>query len=375
MSRISALDGLRGVAIALVLLWHSVFAAYTPSLLLQRLLLVGKLSWSGVDLFFVLSGFLIGGILVDARESPRYFRTFYLRRVFRILPLSLGLACLYFLTAFFLPRLNEWLGYTETAIPAWTFFVFLQNFWMASLGDFAAGPLGVTWSLAVEEQFYLIAPWIVRKLSTRHLVFVLSAAIIAAPCPRALLLYELPHGAFADYVLMPCRADALSFGILCAILWRTPQAWSWLARHSSYLLAAWMLLVVPLAWLSLRNSDFESPEMVTAGYTLLAAFYACSLLAALLQKPLAWERLLNVRPLRKLGQLAFCVYLIHFPLLRLGKKYVTLLLSHLSIEHHAGGLSLVFGNLTGLVATIAIAQLSWKYFEEPLLRMGHRYRY
>src|SRR5882724_10785668 len=85
--RIPALDGLRGIAILLVLLAHSVFhTTFQSHPSLNRLLAVGRLSWSGVDLFFVLSGFLIGGILLDHRESPKYFKSFYIRRVYRILP-------------------------------------------------------------------------------------------------------------------------------------------------------------------------------------------------------------------------------------------------------------------------------------------------
>jgi peptidoglycan/LPS O-acetylase OafA/YrhL len=85
--RVPALDGLRGVAILLVLLRHSFFGLESQSSLLSAFLAAGRLTWSGVDLFFVLSGFLIGGILLDARKSPRYFSTFYIRRAYRILPL------------------------------------------------------------------------------------------------------------------------------------------------------------------------------------------------------------------------------------------------------------------------------------------------
>jgi hypothetical protein len=87
LRRIPELDGLRGIAILLVLLWHAVFQIQPHSTLLTRILSLGSLSWSGVDLFFVLSGFLIGGILLDEKHSPRYFETFYARRAYRILPL------------------------------------------------------------------------------------------------------------------------------------------------------------------------------------------------------------------------------------------------------------------------------------------------
>lgn len=113
ISRIPALDGLRGLAILLVLLWHCLFAEFTPIALIRKLLFVGKLSWSGVDLFFVLSGFLIGGILLDARSSPRYFQTFYLRRAFRILPLYFLVLSLYVGCYLSIPNFSNWLASTR----------------------------------------------------------------------------------------------------------------------------------------------------------------------------------------------------------------------------------------------------------------------
>jgi peptidoglycan/LPS O-acetylase OafA/YrhL len=124
--RIPALDGLRGVAILLVLLWHLAFDKIPTSGPLSYLFALGRLSWSGVDLFFVLSGFLIGGILLDARDSSRYFKTFYLRRGFRILPLYGVVTGLYILDYLLSPGTSP--------IPLASYPTFTQNFWMAYLG-------------------------------------------------------------------------------------------------------------------------------------------------------------------------------------------------------------------------------------------------
>src|SRR6516225_2852466 len=140
-ARIPALDGLRGIAIGLVLLRHAIFGVTsvegieTHSPFTSALVAAGQLTWSGVDLFFVLSGFLIGGILLDARESPRYFQTFYFRRAYRILPL-------YFVTlAIFLFQHLPWMSalmrpgrFQPLEIPGWAYATFTQNFWMAALG-------------------------------------------------------------------------------------------------------------------------------------------------------------------------------------------------------------------------------------------------
>jgi peptidoglycan/LPS O-acetylase OafA/YrhL len=374
-ARIPALDGLRGIAILLVLLWHGVFAQYSPSPLLTKLLSAGKLSWSGVDLFFVLSGFLIGGILLDAREAHFYFRAFYLRRVCRILPLYLLVVSLYLLCYLSIPGFSAWLGFDVLHIPAWTFFLFVQNFWMVPLGQFGAGPLGITWSLAIEEQFYLTVPWIIRKLSGGHLIALLLSVVIAAPVLRTLLFFTLQHGGFADYVLMPCRADALCMGVLCSVLLREPHAWTWIQRKFAFVGTLGVMLLLALVWLSVRNTDVFSAPMVTVGYSLLALFYSCGLLAALAKKPRLFERFLTIQPLRQLGKIAYCVYLIHYPMLRLGNKAVAASLRDLAVIHHAGGISVLLGDALGFAATLFLACLSWRFLEQPALRRGHRYRY
>jgi peptidoglycan/LPS O-acetylase OafA/YrhL len=124
--RVPALDGLRGIAILLVLLWHGVFQIQPQSTSTARLLSLGSLSWSGVDLFFVLSGFLIGGILLDEKDSPRYFKTFYVRRAYRILPLYGLLLSAQFLTrSSFLPR---WIAqFSSDPVPLWSYLSFTQN--------------------------------------------------------------------------------------------------------------------------------------------------------------------------------------------------------------------------------------------------------
>ena len=142
-ARIPALDGLRGIAIGLVLLRHAIFGVTsvegieTHSPFTSALVACGQLTWSGVDLFFVLSGFLIGGILLDARPSPRYFQTFYIRRAYRILPLYLvvvGLSLVPHLFAEFSPARAA--HTSPLPFPWWAYATFTQNFWMAHVGRF-----------------------------------------------------------------------------------------------------------------------------------------------------------------------------------------------------------------------------------------------
>src|SRR5579859_2743785 len=182
--RIPELDGLRGLAILLVIIchyfansehaqlgffWHHFFSALTAC-------------WSGVDLFFILSGFLIGGILLGSRQSPRYFSTFYMRRVHRILPVYYGWILLYVLIFGGIRLLTPNSGIVNATdlLPVPYYALFLQN----SFGGFT--PLewkwfAVTWSLAVEEQFYLFAPLLVRWISESRLIILIVGTTILAP--------------------------------------------------------------------------------------------------------------------------------------------------------------------------------------------------
>lgn len=143
-----------------------------------------------------------------------------------------------------------------TRIPWWTLFLLLQNLAMASAGAFSHGGLGVTWSLAIEEQFYLTLPLVIRRLTSRFLVYVLAAAIVAAFLFRAWLIHLGPHSAFAAYVLTPSRADALAIGVLCALWVRSEGGWNSLVAHRRWLYAAFVALALGLLLLLSKGYGF-----------------------------------------------------------------------------------------------------------------------
>lgn len=223
-SRYAELDGLRGLAILMVLVWHYVGVPLKsaelggqPSGLSQGL----SLAWSGVDLFFVLSGFLIGGILLDNKEGSNYFRAFYARRVCRIFPLYfLFLLAFFVLLAFpYSPALFGgafgWLF--GNPMPSWSYLTLTQNFAMVQEGKFGPNWLTVTWSLAVEEHFYLVLPFLIWLVPKKGLPYVLAGLILAVPLSRVILLDLYPGlGQMSSYLLSPFRADALLLGVLCA---------------------------------------------------------------------------------------------------------------------------------------------------------------
>ena len=368
-TRIPALDGLRGIAILLVLLCHAVFENYSSSKVLSQLLIIGRLSWSGVDLFFVLSGFLIGGILLDAKDSPHYFKTFYVRRAYRILPLYgvvLALFSLRFLTS---QGSAGPLGhFSPSSIPWVSYVTFTQNIWMALLGTFGAGVMAATWSLAVEEQFYLTVPLVIRKTGRYHLTSVLSSVILAAPVVRTALHVFSENGNLAGYVLMPCRADALCLGVLCALLVRTARSWKFLLAHRTALCRLTGCLSLGLIVLTVWGDKTSTP-MVTIGYSWLALFYTGCLLIAITRANVTIERMLCNRSLMQLGGLAYCTYLLHLPFMEASRRLLGLRFAYSSPSTQ------FIGGLIGVLVTLGVAKLSWTFFEKPLLRRGHAHRY
>ena len=305
--RIPALDGLRGIAILLVLLHHSVFLGRSERPWVNWMLGAGRLTWTGVDLFFVLSGFLIGGILLDAKYSPNYFKAFYIRRAFRILPLyylviGVTLLCSSLSLA---PTGPE----TIAAIPSLAYLSFTQNFWKAGIPSLRA-----TWSLCVEEQFYLTFPLLIRLVSRRHLITSLAMIVVAAPALRYLLQDRGRESAgYFCYVLMPCRADALALGVLSAILVRSKRAWIVLRTRRHGLLAISSVLFLGMIYMTCRGYHPYEPPMSTLGFSWVALFYTAVLLFAVsTESPIA-QRFLCNRGLRACGMIAYSGYLLHIP--------------------------------------------------------------
>jgi peptidoglycan/LPS O-acetylase OafA/YrhL len=371
-SRIPELDGLRGFAILEVISIHYLYHpnANLPAGLhfLQSFFALG---WTGVDLFFVLSGFLIGGILLDVRASPNYFNTFYIRRFFRIVPLYyLWLFCLIGLV--FLRGSTFFQTQSAQAGIDWRLlghFLFLQNLWANHYSTLAVWWLGVTWSLAIEEQFYLIAPFLVRFLSKRNLIIFLSLVILAAPCCRLLVRLLLHKPGHAIYRLTPFRADALALGMLAAVFWRVPEFRAWLIGNKKI---SYAIFVVLLAGMSVLGIWFQSPDSSltrTVGYSWIALFYVSLLLIALTDAAGPIARIARIAWLGEWGRISYCIYLIHAA----AKYFCTNLLTHSGNQFTLWRSGAAI--LLAVTITFGIAKLSCRFLEAPLLQKGHRYKY
>jgi len=340
-TRSALLDAVRGVAILQVLIWHYWVPGFARSELPGMHLLTAllNLSWTGVDLFFVLSGFLIGGILIDHRQDANLLSVFYGRRVLRILPLY-ALVLVPFL-----------LNGADAAI---SYATFTQNVVWAAAGHWGPQWIGVTWSLAVEEQFYLVLPALIRLVPPARLPIVLLALIALAPVAR--LLAWLGFGnPYASYMLMPCRMDALFAGVIVAWLSRQPHMVRHLLHNTGPLRAVIGISGAGVLLLLTSGGEALSPPLWSIGYTVIACFYAALLLELTLRPP---DLPSPIHLLGGFGLRAYGIYLLHRPV-------------EIIVER------LIATGLLGLIAatglTLIAAALSWRLIEQPCISLGHRF--
>jgi peptidoglycan/LPS O-acetylase OafA/YrhL len=372
--RIPQLDGIRGTAISLVIIWHFVVSPMTQAAhqgAVSRVVAhIGLLTWSGVDLFFVLSGFLIGGILIDAKDSPNYFSTFYVRRAFRILPVYLFVVTTYAVLWGFAAGHHAILRETfGSPMPWYVYFTFTQNFWLAHHA-WDAVYLTLSWSLAVEEQFYLLLPAIIRFLPRPWLLPVATTLGFGSAIARSALYlhYGSPWGT-AAYTLIISRADALMLGVICAVLLRDDRCKQFLAENVWIIKTCLAIFGLGVAVLTYNGWGMGTMPMCTLGFTCVALFYTSVLMIAMVSPEGILSRVFRARWLMWLGTIAYALYLFHEIVLDAVFRLVF---------HHAPFLANGFNALAALLALVvalSLAWLSWKFFESKLVKVGHRFVY
>jgi peptidoglycan/LPS O-acetylase OafA/YrhL len=360
MKRVVQLDGVRGVAILFVLVWHYLASRIVaePGSLADSLKTALSLTWSGVDLFFVLSGFLIMGILLDHQDSPNYFRVFYFRRACRIFPvyflLLLVYACL--ATPVNSDPGTEWL--LANPHPLWSYATFTQNICMGLRGDFGPHWLGITWSLAIEEQFYLVMPLLVLVLKRRNLAGVLIVLILAAP-----ILRQISFGFYA-YVNTPWRSDSLLSGALLALLVRSVPVLAWVRNRTRLLAAVFLALLMGAAILTLQPEAFG-----VWNHFWLAGLYSVFILMTYASDGSRLTAVLRTRWFVWFGRRSYGIYMFHEAISGLlfarFRKVVPVVQTTEDLAV----------TIAALVLTFALAELSFQLIESPFLSLGQRYKY
>ena len=360
---IPALDGLRGVAIGLVLFCHSVLQLFWPLApihhpLMRLLVRVLGAGWSGVDLFFVLSGFLITRILLRVRGERRNLGVFYVRRALRILPLYLGVLVMVFGVLANVPGASDLVARIAPA-QGWLW-LHCSNLGLALHPDLplSAGWLRLThfWSLSLEEEFYLLWPFMVFALPARALGASCAAYAVVAWLVR---LACLVAGAPSPLALALVRADGLALGALAALAlhegWLEPARLGLLARRA---LAASGCVVLGLAG-SRGLFELEDPVITAWGLSALQVLWVAVLLLALQDGP--WKRFLEGRGLRALGRCSYALYVFH-PLAfgLLSELVAGALRSHGDLPR---GWLVAAVVVAGWGLSIAVAELSWQLYE------------
>jgi peptidoglycan/LPS O-acetylase OafA/YrhL len=365
--RLPALDGLRGLAILSVLAWHYV-ACIAPwdapwGQTARRVL---TYAWSGVDLFFVLSGFLIGGIVLDNRRAANFITVFYARRALRILPLYwLLLVAFAASSALLAGRISagadEWLHGNPQSL--FTYLTFGQNIATGFFSPQVAEPgwLNVTWSLAVEEHFYLVVPLALVLLPRKVIPWALGAIVMAGPLVRWGLVTS---GDASVYILTPARVDTLVLGVLCA--WALRQPGLRAALTAPRLVAIAGVLGAILVGVQLVDVGVAFPVLA---YSALGLFHACLLLLAVTHERGRFAALLRVRALQRTGLLAYGLYLFHQPVNGLAHALL------LDAAPALSGWAAALVTCAALAATFALAEVSWRVVERPLIGIGQRLRY
>jgi peptidoglycan/LPS O-acetylase OafA/YrhL len=348
--RITTLDGLRGLAAIMVVLSH--YFAEVPGGI--SALMFG---WIGVDIFFVLSGFLIGKLILERQHHSNFFTVFYVRRFWRIIPAYVITVVVLFALIDRLPA--EWAD-ADTSFPLWSYLLFVQNFYMAATGSIGAHWLAPTWTLAVEEHFYLLVPAIIVFTPRRWLTSILVVAALAAVLLRVAIYYSGVNE-YAALVLLPGRADLLICGMLAALAYKTPSV-TWLRLIPA-------LRIFPVAALvATFLARLISPQLFgVLGPLFVGAGCAAYILCIVLGTPEA--RRYHSKVLQFFGNNGYCLYLTHLPIL--------------GLMH-----GLILGSKPGLTtpeqwaitfAALPICVLvGWgmtKLIEEPLTRYGRTWRW
>lgn len=360
-AHVPALDGVRAAAILLVIP-HNVDVFSNVGGWLWPLAMFAHVGWIGVHLFFVLSGFLITGNLLDSQKADNYYSAFFARRILRIFPLYYGALLV---GVYLIPLFHDYALTAQAASvnQVW-FWTFLSN-WAMPFGKELHG-FSHFWSLGVEEQFYLVWPFVVHRLAPRRLIKVCAVLVLLALVIRTAMLMR---GASFEMVYMFtfCRIDSLAFGAAMAAAIRIPQWRSALVRRRTQLLGVGVILAAIGALCSHLYDAFDHVTL-TLGYFLLNFFFGALILACAIDhasnRSGVLRSMLSTDVLRSVGKYSYGMYVLHVP--------IAFAISYAPF-HRFGAAAPVLYTLVIVLVTYFAAALSFHLYEKHFLKLKDRF--
>lgn len=315
-------------------------------------------------MFFVLSGFLITRILIKTRESKHYFRNFYVRRFLRIFPLYYLFLALFF---FVLPRIDAFIGLfsVDRAHFSWHL-LFASNLLFSKLGFYPGHIVDVSWSLAIEEQFYLFWPFLVWTLSLKQLrwtclfFFLLSQALIATQFVN--------HGTLnSTYFFTLTRWDGIILGSALAATRPEPELWKQFIRFRNHIL----LMSLGLSLLAFsKGIHTTSPLIQFIGFPSFAIFFSC-LLSKLLESGPLFD-CFSLRPLKVLGKYSYGLYLFNKPTVIVLNKFLTPIFNSTFLQR-VPDVSMFLFQFLAISASLGVAIPLFYCYEKPFLKLKNRF--
>lgn len=362
---VPALDGLRGIAILLVMFMHFTHQVHSENAAASFVLRI--LSWGGlgVDLFFVLSGFLITGILLDAKGKPGYFKNFYARRTLRIFPLYYGFVAIVVVA---LPLILGKLGVGDlqtTYSRKWWLITYTSNIYDTIHNEFISALCGHFWSLSVEEQFYIVWPFVMLLVPIRKLTLLCLSLLGVAIISRILLAaYGFELGA---RLFPTCRMDGMLMGAWLAGKLRLPYNLNRMHALANWGTGISFMALLAALWF-LGDYAFTSGSFYTIPFA--AFFFGFLLLKSVLPLHVnPASSLLSASPLTFFGKYSYGLYVFHVPLLNTLWKYH--IDTRLNERLHLAGDTLFV--IICFAPSIAVAFLSYHLYEKRFLRLKKKF--
>ena len=360
---IKELDGIRGLACLFVLTHHcftGVLAVEVTGWSKSIIDFFSIFFLSGVDLFFVLSGFLVGGIIIDNYNSQNFLKVFYLRRIFRIFPVYY-LLIISFIIGYFL--VGDYKFFDDSLFKhrynIWSYVVFIQSYVFGLFNN--SGPLWLapSWSVSVEEQFYLLTPFLILLIGKKRALYFILLGIVIAPFIRFFLLNNV--GFYAMYMFFPARMDTLFWGVLLAYFLRNESIRAKLRNFS--------LLIYMIILIILLSLYFKISISLVDKFTSLSLLYTCIMWVILEGESKKVKTFVSLRIFTYVGSISYAVYMFH--------QVINGLL-HGFIFHSKpiiSDLDTILVTCLSVLITVGISHFSLKYFENPIRKHGLKYKY